>query len=445
MNSKFFNYSKKIIALSVIMLLCTTSVASAYSFTTNKKASKFFDFGSIYSGFFKKKTYTLNDLGIDLEEMQKSGNIDMEKIPELINKLPAGEDKNILNAIFELFSKTDTTIDLSELLNKLIEAVKSLLGSSGSSGLPVEATSISMNANTAVKFAGEDYAAKLHANVYMHVDENGNADSDKWAFLIHPFMLKGKTIASKIGPYYYEKGYNIIAPDLRSFGDSEGKVALGFLESLDAYDWLCKLNNEYTTSQVIVHGISLGAATTNFLSGIDGFMANASDKVGDLKSLRELNVIALVEDCGYTNMTEFAKESRLINMGIGLTEDNFEYYSDATNSLKYCDLPMLIIHGTKDTTVKPENATTIKNTVKGETEQWIVEGAPHAFIIIGSKKDEYKQHVQSFIDKYQDNSATTDQPIKQPEAEKPAEEETNTQKSESFLNKLVNAFKKIRK
>ena len=175
-----------------------------------------------------------------------------------------------------------------------------------------------------------------------------------------------------------------------------------------------KLGNQYNPSQVIVHGISLGGATTNFLSGIDQFINNGPTKINtQIKSLRELKVVGLVEDCGYTDMTQFADESYLIDLNIGLTEENFEYYSNAENSLKYCDIPMLIIQGDSDFIVKPENAETVKNTVKGEVEYWSVKGGAHAFIVIGMNADDYKAHVQNFIDTCNNTTGTTT-PDKEP-------------------------------
>ena len=150
---------------------------------------------------------------------------------------------------------------------------------------------------------------------------------------------------------------------------------------------------------------------TLFLSGIDEFMKNGPTKINtEIKPIDELKVIGLVEDCGYTDMEDFSSKSSLIGMGIGLTESNFDYYSKATNSLKYCDLPILIIHGTKDIIVKVENADIVKNTVKGYVEEWLVEGQNHAFIIMGQKKDEYKTHVQDFIDKCTNKDAQTNVP-----------------------------------
>lgn len=411
MNSKILSILKKVVAISLLLILFSFSSVNAFSFNFRPSfeninyTNHFGFFNSIIEKILTPEDYMLKNSQKELEKMKNSGNYDINRINSIITQLPDGENKAILEAIKNISLKLKEItgqINIGELLDKLIDAIKSMLGnnSSSSSSLPVNGKSVTLSSLTAAKFAGEDYNVKLHATIYRHVDENGNQDSDKWVILIHPFMLKGETIAKKIGPYYYEKGYNIIAPDLRSFGESEGEVALGFLESLDIYDWLTAINNAYNPSEVIIHGISLGGATTNFLSGIDGFLNNGPTKIdSNIKSLRELKVVGLVEDCGYTDMTQFANKNFLLRMNIGLNEENFDYYSNATNSLKYCDIPMLIIHGTKDTTVKPENAEIVKNTVKGNVDYWSVEGGVHAFIIMGIKADEYKAHVQEFIDK----------------------------------------------
>lgn len=415
MNNKILNHIKKVTIATAVIILCSANATYAFTNEGNKGVIK-----SIFSKsaeYRNKNKYSVESLQKDLQKMKSTGKINLKQISKLIDKLPQDENKEVLKEIEEMYTNKIGTVKgknatklLENLADTLIDATKSLkdgIGDLGgllggtSSALPVKAEVITMDAKTAVEFGGKDKAAKLSAKIYKHVDNKGKPDSDKWVLLIHPFMLEGQTIANSVGPFYYEKGYNIIAPDLRGFGDSEGTVALGCLESMDVYDWLVKLNAEYDVDQVIVHGISLGAATTNYLSGIDGFINNGPKKIKTtIKPIKELNVIGLVEDCGYVDMTEFATKS-IVMLFSGLEKDTFDYYSKATNSLKYCDLPMMIIHGTADTTVKPKNAETIKNTVKGEVEVWNVKGGVHAFVIMGMNKDEYKQHVQKFIDKYE--------------------------------------------
>lgn len=460
MNSKILNHIKKVIVASAVIMLCSTN--AAYGFTAVSNTEKNNLMRGFFNRFFVKeeKEYTLKNLQTELKLMKATGNVDLKQIEEAIGKLPEGADKDLLSGITDMFANlmeklksVDIAALLEKLLTTLLDAIGSLIGGIGdiggigsiggliggsSSSLPVEAESIYMEAKTAAEFAGADQAVQLHANVYKHVDENGNEDSDKWALLIHPFMLDGTSIAGNVGPFYYEKGYNIIAPDLRGFGDSEGSVALGCFESMDIYDWLVKLNKEYEVSQVIVHGISLGAATTNYLSGIDGFINNGPTKIATkIRPIRELNVVGLVEDCGYVDMTEFASKSIVMSFS-GLSEDTFDYYSKATNSLKYCDLPMLIIHGTSDTTVDPENAESVKNTVKGDVEVWLVSGGVHAFIIMGSNSEEYKENVHNFIDKVKvDKDINNKQDIKvETTIEEPVLKE-ETEKEESEIIKLI--------
>lgn len=458
MNSKTLNHIKKIIVASAILVLCASNVVCAFSFGgtsgTNKSSFSIMSLIELLRKFKGSDDgYSLSDFQVDLEDMQATGNIDVDKIQELFNKLPSSDTKttlqpsiNMLSSISEKGATTgiDVKTLLSKLLGTIINALKSLISGIGgsSSALPVEPKKIEMQPKTAVEFGGNDYNVKLVSSVYIHVDANGNPDSNKWVFLIHPNSYNGEKIAKVLGPFYYERGYNIFAPDLRGAGDSKGKTSLGFLDSLDVYDWLTILNRDYNPEEVIVHGISLGAATTNFLSGIDQFMKNGPTKLNTtIKPIRELKVIGLIEDCGYTDMEEFTSKKSLIKMGIGLTEENYDYYSKATNSLKYCNLPMLIIHGTKDIIVDVKNADTVKNTVKGYVEQWLVEGKNHAFIIMGQEKDAYKEHVYNFIDKVTSGSTTTNV-TKDPDRQTENNNTNTEQETQSLLQKLINIFKK---
>lgn len=147
---------------------------------------------------------------------------------------------------------------------------------------------------------------KLNAEAYI-VNEN----SDKWAVVVHPFMTSGSLMYRTVGYMYTEQGYNVLAPDLRGFGSSDGSVAMGYLESLDIYDWIKDLNNNYSKSDrygvkvkpstIIVHGISLGGATTVQLATNPDIAAAKGEPY--TKTLTDLNVKGFIDDCGYTSMT----------------------------------------------------------------------------------------------------------------------------------------------
>lgn len=203
-------------------------------------------------------------------------------------------------------SVTDLKNTITNLLDiDIPKFVTELVGSSSSS----TKTTLTMRSNTVCEsVADSKYCLEggnsLSANVYIT-----NPNSDKWAVLIHGYLMSGSLIYNSLGSMYEEQGYNIIAPDLRGFGNSGGSVAMGYLESLDVYDWIKDLNSNYNTrygvnvapNTIIVHGISLGGATTLQLATNPDI---ASKKGGSYTAtLEELNVKGFVDDCGYTSMS----------------------------------------------------------------------------------------------------------------------------------------------
>lgn len=289
---------------------------------------------------------------------------------------------------------------------------------------------VTIDSTTATKLVGDKYNVELSANIYYANDLNsdGTPKSNKWVVLVHGFMMNGQAITDALGEMYLEQGYNILAPDLRGAGNISGSNGMGYLESLDVFDWLTYLNNRYSNncSQILVHGVSLGGATTLFLSGLE---VNG-------QTIKDKNVIGLVDDCGYTSMTGIIKDllntvgdSELISMilgifdkdslsdiltdeqikeflittvGVGLTEENFDEKQDAINSLRKCEVPLLIIHGTNDTTVPFKNSDTVYNEAMKISsipyvQRFIADGEPHAFIVVGNQYNVYEGHVHNFI------------------------------------------------
>lgn len=420
-NIKNFLFKISILSLLIIFIFSTPANASSkmFSFSGLSIESLFKNFGfntgnmgfdtnkflTDIFGFMKDYNYDFDDFEMDLSIMQGSGTGSIEDIKAMIGKLPEGFGSDVLNKLLGLSSN----LDIKSLVPKLKDMV-GLLGNLGDLGFDIgggnasanlpEAQDVYIKATTAAEITGE--VVELHGQVYL------NEASNNWAVLIHPFGFKAKTIAPKIGPNYYELGYNLLAIDLRGFGDSGGKMAMGFLDGLDVYDWLEELNKTYNPENIFIHGISLGAGTTNFVSGIDQFMEQAPTNIRidkDFKPLKDLHVVGLVVDSGFVDMTAIgAKEKLLLKMNVGLNEENIAYYSQATNSLKHCTLPILLIHGTADTTVKFEQAQKAEAAIATpdkDVHTYYVQGGVHAFIVMGSNKAEYKTNVQNFVTQYQ--------------------------------------------
>ena len=447
MKGKFLFH--KIIALVLITMfisLFTCGIAEAnYSYKYNDYISFLFpdenyfdrknfkDFLNSFNNFTKglnarsdyntTKKQMINKI-LDLRDNYSESSVVSNISTRLLNTILADNSNSttnliqtILKQISSLFSSTITTISADE--------------------------TVKINSDTATQLAGNDYSVELSANIYYAggLDNNGNPKSDKWVVLIHGFRRNGQAITDAVGEMYINQGYNILAPDLRGSGNTGGKTGMGYLESLDVFDWLTYINERFpnNSNKILVHGVSLGGATTLYLSGL----------TVNNRSIKDLNVIGLVDDCGYTSMTGIIKDllgtvgdSELVStilglfnkdgldnlltddqiknfvinyVDVGLTQDNYDEKQDALNSLKNCEVPILIIHGTEDTTVPYKNSETVYNeAMKISTipyvQRFSAEGEPHAFIVVGNQYNVYEGHVQNFITKAESISAgnTTD-------------------------------------
>src|SRR5699024_9481523 len=63
---------------------------------------------------------------------------------------------------------------------------------------------------------------------------------------------------------------NLFTPDLRGHGESGGDYyGFGWHDRLDITDWLDQLVAEYPDAEIVLHGLSMGAATVLMASGED--------------------------------------------------------------------------------------------------------------------------------------------------------------------------------
>lgn len=210
---------------------------------------------------------------------------------------------------------------------------------------------------------------KLH-NYFLR-----NNSSEKWIIAVHGYTSEGKLMA----PYarkFYDMGYNVILPDLRGHGQSEGDyIGMGWDERFDIIDLIQYIVNDNTNTEIVLFGVSMGASTVMNVSG------------EELPS----NVKAIIEDCGYTSAwEEFAYQLKelfglpafpmmhtaslmsKIRAGFWLGE------TSSINQVKKSNTPMLFIHGDSDTFVPSHMVDELYSAAKVEKEKLIIPGAGHA-------------------------------------------------------------------
>lgn len=201
--------------------------------------------------------------------------------------------------------------------------------------------------------------------------------------------------------YNKEMHYNVVLPDLHGHGLSQGDdIQMGWFDRLDVLKWIDLAPNMFSTvadsMRLVVHGISMGAATTMCVSG-----EHTPDYVK-----------CFVEDCGYTSAwDEFAHELRgrfslpefpLLYTASWLTQAKYGWSFKEASPLKQvakCKKPMFFIHGDKDTFVPTWMVYPLYEAKPQPKQLWIAPGSEHAFAY-RDHREEYIKKVEAFVGKY---------------------------------------------
>ena len=193
---------------------------------------------------------------------------------------------------------------------------------------------------------------------------------------------------------------NVLLPDLRYSGMSGGEaIQMGWLDRKDVMQWIGLAPRLFGDSlHVVVHGISMGAATTMMLSG------------EELPSY----VTCFVEDCGYTSVWEqFARELKaqfhlppfpLLYAADGICRLQYGWgfrEASALGQVEKCRKPMLFIHGDKDDYVPTYMVYRLYAAKPAPKELWVVPGAAHA-VSYKEHPIAYTERVRHFVQEYMD-------------------------------------------
>ena len=236
----------------------------------------------------------------------------------------------------------------------------------------------------------EEFKKNLHADFFK-----STTGSNVYVICIHGYTSSPR----KMGIYakqFHEWGYNVLMPSLRGHADSEEEfVSMGWYDRLDVVSWINYLVETYPDCKIILHGVSMGAATT---------MMTLGEELPD-------NVKLAIEDCGYTNVWDILKH-KMAQMKV--PEFPFLYSSDrinklqekfsfkeasCTEQLKKSKTPTLFIHGEADTFVPYEMLQIVYDACPVEKDILSIPDAPHARSVC-AHPELYWPKVEEFIKKY---------------------------------------------
>ncbi len=224
--------------------------------------------------------------------------------------------------------------------------------------------------------------------------------TDKTVLFAHGYLGDGQDMGMYAQHYHEELGYNVLTVDLRGHEKSEGDyIGFGWHDRLDMVQWIdTLLDKKGQDTEIVMHGISMGAATVLMTSG---------EELPD-------NIKAIVADSPYTSVYELFEYQmdRMYHLpdvpvlpttslvtkwkaGYSLTE------ASALDQVKKAEAPILYIHGNGDTFVPTAMSKELYENTKSEAELVTYDGANHGESFVSHRED-YEAKLEEFLKKYMD-------------------------------------------
>lgn len=241
-------------------------------------------------------------------------------------------------------------------------------------------------------FIVADDSTRMHAYYVM-----AKKPTNRTAIVIHGYTDNALNWLPIGYLYCHDLEYNILLPDLRFAGQSGGThIQMGWLDRLDVMRWITVAYNIFGKDlQMVVHGVSMGGATTMMLSGEN----------------TPASVKCFVEDCGYSSVWGQFKEGLekmylptfpILHCASAICKHRYGWSfseADCVTQVMKCHKPMLFIHGDKDSYVPFWMLDEVYNAKPQPKEMWVAPGSEHALSYHDHPRM-YTKIVAEFVGKY---------------------------------------------
>ena len=197
--------------------------------------------------------------------------------------------------------------------------------------------------------------------------------------------------------FYHAMGMNLLLPEQRAHGKSQGKlITFGVKESDDMLRWLQYHNRQLCYCPVVLSGLSMGASTMLYLAD------------ADLPS----NVKGIIADCGFTSpkailSSVFTAVTRLPSGPVIWVTDLFTRVfagfslseKDTRVSLARSKVPVFMIHGKEDGFVPCSMTEEGYAACASDKQILLVDGADHGVSFLHDS-DGYTNMLIDFLEKH---------------------------------------------
>ena len=229
----------------------------------------------------------------------------------------------------------------------------------------------------------------------------GREGCHRWAVCMHGYHDTYESMGA-IARHYHELGWNVLLPDQRGHGRSEGDyVGWGYDERLDVLSWVNWIVRKDPEAEILLHGVSMGGATVLMATG----------------GVLPRQVKAAVSDCSYTSieaeirhLVTGAKAELPVRLPFGLLFSRLRKtalrragfdlrLASPVEAVGRSKTPTLFIHGVDDDFVPSSMMGTLYQAARCPKSFLWVPGAGHA-ACVGVNEELYWTSVSTFLRDY---------------------------------------------
>ncbi|MFC6171222.1 alpha/beta hydrolase [Loigolactobacillus jiayinensis] len=221
--------------------------------------------------------------------------------------------------------------------------------------------------------------------------------TNKTAVIAHGFMSRKEEMGA-YAAMFHKMGYNVLLPDNRGHGDSQGNViGFGWLDRKDYLQWARQVvAKNGQNSEIVMFGISMGAAGM--------VMASGEQQLPQIKAYAVDSPYTSVED----EITYEAKQQYnlpkypLVPVTSLVTRIRAGYFfgeASAVKQVRKNHKPIYFVTGTADKFVPHYMTKKLYQADHSPKEMWLVPGAAHVKSF-SKQPVAYQQHLKQFLTKY---------------------------------------------
>ena len=252
--------------------------------------------------------------------------------------------------------------------------------------------------NKIMNMKHEDVYIKSYDDLLLHATfVQSPFFSRKVVIAVHGYNSFGMFDMSSVVPFFRGMGYNVIIVDDRAHGKSEGKyIGFGWLDRLDVMNWCRYAVKRFGGNcEILLHGVSMGAATVLMTCGESCLPEQVKGVIADCP------FAGAYEEFGYIMRSNYRVPGRPLlyfaSMVCKLRAGYTFGQASTVRAVRNIHIPVLFIHGEKDTFVPPYMTKRMYRHCKSKQKYlYICPEATHCYSAF-QDMDAYVSHLTDFV------------------------------------------------